>query len=141
MELVKPALEHLPSYIDALRRGWSPDTVRAERGAEELEEIAGLLHRKSVPRFGFPDPCEECGLRRDVAMMRLAEAGDEASVNAIFEVDAFRRHRRAGIVDFLLPVRPHSKEAVGFARPASVNLNAVPASLQIFFGDQRVIPA
>jgi predicted acetyltransferase len=40
MELVKPALEHLPSYIDALRRGWSPDTVRAERGAEELEEIA-----------------------------------------------------------------------------------------------------
>jgi predicted acetyltransferase len=40
MELVKPALEHLPSYIDALRRGWSPDTTRAERGAEELEEIA-----------------------------------------------------------------------------------------------------
>jgi predicted acetyltransferase len=40
MDLVRPALEHLPSYMDALRRGWSPDTIRAERGAEELEEIA-----------------------------------------------------------------------------------------------------
>lgn len=30
IQLVKPALEHLPSYVDALRRGWSPDNVQPE---------------------------------------------------------------------------------------------------------------
>ncbi|MDH6232330.1 putative acetyltransferase [Mesorhizobium soli] len=30
IQLAKPALEHLPSYVDALRRGWSPDNVRLE---------------------------------------------------------------------------------------------------------------
>lgn len=28
MELVRPRAEHLPGYLDALRRGWSPDTTR-----------------------------------------------------------------------------------------------------------------
>jgi hypothetical protein len=28
LELVRPAREHLPSYLDALRRGWSPDNLR-----------------------------------------------------------------------------------------------------------------
>jgi predicted acetyltransferase len=40
MELVRPTPEHLPSAVDALRRGWSPDTERAEAGAEALAEIA-----------------------------------------------------------------------------------------------------
>jgi len=35
IELVKPALEHLPSYVDALQRGWSPDNVRPEATARE----------------------------------------------------------------------------------------------------------
>ena len=39
MQLVKPAFEYLSSYVEALRRGWSPDTLRAERAVEELEEI------------------------------------------------------------------------------------------------------
>jgi predicted acetyltransferase len=39
MVLVKPALEYLPSYVDALQRGWSPNTSRAEAAAEELNAI------------------------------------------------------------------------------------------------------
>lgn len=35
IRLVKPALEHLPTYVDALRRGWSPDNVRPEFTARE----------------------------------------------------------------------------------------------------------
>jgi predicted acetyltransferase len=37
--LVKPALEYLPSYVDALRRGYSPNTSRPEASAEALQEI------------------------------------------------------------------------------------------------------
>jgi predicted acetyltransferase len=41
MRLVWPAHEHLPSYIAALERGWSPDNVRGEAAArEELTRIA-----------------------------------------------------------------------------------------------------
>lgn len=39
MNLVKPALEYLPAYVDALQRGWSPDTVRDQARIEELHEI------------------------------------------------------------------------------------------------------
>lgn len=39
MILVKPAMEYLPAYVDALQRGWSPDTIRAEARFEELLEI------------------------------------------------------------------------------------------------------
>ena len=39
-QLVKPALNYLPFYLGALRRGWSADNVRgAARAQEELEEI------------------------------------------------------------------------------------------------------
>jgi predicted acetyltransferase len=40
MELLKPAAEYLPSYVEALRRGWSPDNTRPEAAGEELERIA-----------------------------------------------------------------------------------------------------
>ena len=41
MRLVWPAHEHLPGYIAALERGWSPDNVRGETAArEELTRIA-----------------------------------------------------------------------------------------------------
>ena len=39
MELVWPALEYLPSYADALRRGWSPDNLRPEAAQENLARI------------------------------------------------------------------------------------------------------
>jgi predicted acetyltransferase len=39
MELVWPAAEHLPSYVDALKRGWSPDNFRPAAGLEDLERI------------------------------------------------------------------------------------------------------
>jgi predicted acetyltransferase len=40
MRLVRPADEHLPSYIAALERDWSPDNLRPEAGREELARIA-----------------------------------------------------------------------------------------------------
>ena len=42
IELVKPALEHLPSYVDALQRGWSPDNGRPE--VTEGEHLAAVGH-------------------------------------------------------------------------------------------------
>jgi len=40
MQLVRPALEHLPSYVAALESGWSIDNVRG-RGAA-IEELASI---------------------------------------------------------------------------------------------------
>ena len=40
MRLIRPAHRHLPSYVAALKRGWSADNVRGEAAArEELEQI------------------------------------------------------------------------------------------------------
>lgn len=39
MQLFWPAPEYLDSYVQALRRGWSPNTTRPEAGLEELAEI------------------------------------------------------------------------------------------------------
>ncbi|HVA57072.1 MAG TPA: GNAT family N-acetyltransferase [Gemmatimonadaceae bacterium] len=39
MDLVWPSVEHLASYADALRRGWSADTQRQEAAADELARI------------------------------------------------------------------------------------------------------
>jgi predicted acetyltransferase len=39
LELVWPAPEHLASYLEALERGWSPNTGRPEARNEELERI------------------------------------------------------------------------------------------------------
>ena len=45
MKLVWPSLEYLPSYVDALERGWSPDNVRGQIAAqEELARIAANAH-------------------------------------------------------------------------------------------------
>lgn len=40
MQLVVPAAEHLASYMDALRRGWYPNTTRPASGPEDLRAIA-----------------------------------------------------------------------------------------------------
>ena len=40
MTLVWPSREHLPSYVAALERGWSPNNLRQAQAREELAEIA-----------------------------------------------------------------------------------------------------
>jgi predicted acetyltransferase len=35
MDLVVPSLAHLDGYVDALKRGWSPDNIRLEAAARE----------------------------------------------------------------------------------------------------------
>ena len=58
MQLVWPAA-YLPSYIDALRQGWSPENLRPEAAGEELVEIerdaAGYLARQ-IDREGHGPP-------------------------------------------------------------------------------------
>ena len=39
MRLVRPAAEHLASYMAALERGWSADTLRPQAAQEELAAI------------------------------------------------------------------------------------------------------
>jgi predicted acetyltransferase len=49
MELIGPDAAHLGGFVDALERGWSPDTQRPEAAGELLAEIAtdpqGFLER------------------------------------------------------------------------------------------------
>jgi predicted acetyltransferase len=40
IELVTPALQYLPSYIQALQSGWIPNEMRPESGQEALGKIA-----------------------------------------------------------------------------------------------------
>ena len=41
VDLIRPSLEALPGYVDALQRGWSPDNVRGEITARaHLDKIA-----------------------------------------------------------------------------------------------------
>jgi predicted acetyltransferase len=40
LRLVVPSREYADGYADALRRGWSPNNLRAQEGAEELEKLA-----------------------------------------------------------------------------------------------------
>jgi predicted acetyltransferase len=56
LELVRPAVLHLPGFVHALRSGWSPDNVRPEAAAAEaLAQIerdaaaflAGLVDREA----------------------------------------------------------------------------------------------
>jgi predicted acetyltransferase len=62
--LVWPAPAYLAGYIQALRRGWSPDNLRPEAATEELEEIsrdapgflAALVDREGAgPPIRLPD--------------------------------------------------------------------------------------
>lgn len=48
-----PAAEHLDSYVDALRRGWSPDSLRPEAALDELAEIEADAERFLA---GMDDP-------------------------------------------------------------------------------------
>ena len=45
MKLVWPAAEYLPGYVDALKKGWSPDNRRPEAAHEELVRIANDPNR------------------------------------------------------------------------------------------------
>jgi hypothetical protein len=62
MDIAWPSVEHLASYVDALRRGWSADTQRPEAAADELARIeadpprlkSGVLH--AVALFTALDP-------------------------------------------------------------------------------------
>ena len=64
MELVWPAAEYLAGYVNALRRGWSPDNLRPEAAQEQLARIADDADRFLAeqvdregkgPRITLPD--------------------------------------------------------------------------------------
>jgi predicted acetyltransferase len=59
MDLVWPARAHLAGYVDALRRGWSPDTRRPEVALEHLariEQDADLFLAQQVDREAAGPP-------------------------------------------------------------------------------------
>ena len=39
MKLLRPCIEHIPAYVSALRKGWSPDNLRSEAAQEQIESI------------------------------------------------------------------------------------------------------
>lgn len=65
VEIVKPALQHLPSYKAALERGWSPDNLRLleatreQLAAIEEDPVAFLANlddpEAKGPRIALPD--------------------------------------------------------------------------------------
>ena len=60
VELKTPTLEGLPAYVDALRRGWSPDNIRGRAAAEEelaaIEADAPLFVKRQVDREALGPP-------------------------------------------------------------------------------------
>ncbi|MEO9902299.1 GNAT family N-acetyltransferase [Nisaea sp.] len=40
MKLLKPGMDQIPAYVDALKRGWSPDNLRSEASQEQLSRIS-----------------------------------------------------------------------------------------------------
>ncbi|MDX8500197.1 GNAT family N-acetyltransferase [Mesorhizobium sp. VK4C] len=54
VEIVKPALEHLPSYKVALERGWSPDNVRLLEATRE--QLAAIEEDPVAFLAGLDDP-------------------------------------------------------------------------------------
>lgn len=59
VELVKPALEHLPSYKAALERGWSPDNVRLMEATRE--QLAAIEKNPTAFLADLDDPDAEGG--------------------------------------------------------------------------------
>ncbi|MEO1549931.1 MAG: GNAT family N-acetyltransferase [Pseudomonadota bacterium] len=39
MTLLKPSIDHIPAYVSALQKGWSPDNLRTEAAQEQLQKI------------------------------------------------------------------------------------------------------
>jgi predicted acetyltransferase len=60
IELLTPTLERLPHYTDALRRGWSPDSMRGRVAADEAlaaieNDAAAFIARQTDPEAkGLP---------------------------------------------------------------------------------------
>lgn len=51
MELVSPGLPYLPSYSDALRRGWAHDNLRLAAAAQEEIELRWQAGTTDLPAY------------------------------------------------------------------------------------------
>jgi predicted acetyltransferase len=58
MRLLKPSIEHIPAYVLALRKGWSPDNLRSEAAQEQIRRI-----KKDAALFvsNLDDPTAKAG--------------------------------------------------------------------------------
>ncbi len=84
--LVTPAHTHLPQFVQALQRGWSPNNERPEASAEMLQQIAddanaflALTDNRAGggPPVNMPDGSQVERLP-SISRWIWAEAGDEA---------------------------------------------------------------
>lgn len=55
MKLLTPSIDQIPAYVSALRRGWSPDNLRAEAAKEQIETISNDA-RSFVSNLDDPTP-------------------------------------------------------------------------------------
>ena len=97
MKLITPALEHLPSYIDALERGFAPGTVNPERvrRSEQGPQVAGVLdlvENQEERRLLSAGGDGQQGQRRDT--------GDPAANSHVFSRARPALSRVPGIADF-----------------------------------------
>lgn len=40
MKLIKPSINHIPAYLSALEKGWSPDNLRTKAAQEQIAAIS-----------------------------------------------------------------------------------------------------
>ncbi len=59
ISLIKPDLERLPAFLEALRRGWSPDNVRGAEAANEI--LAAAATDPEAVVAGMDDPEAKAG--------------------------------------------------------------------------------
>ena len=57
--LIKPDLEHLPAFLNALERGWSPDNMRGAEAAAEI--LAKAAEDPGAVLAGMDDPEAKAG--------------------------------------------------------------------------------
>lgn len=58
MKLLKPSIAHIPDYVSALQKGWSPDNLRSEAVQEQIKSI-----EKNATAFvsNLDDPTAKAG--------------------------------------------------------------------------------
>ncbi|MEO5733759.1 MAG: GNAT family N-acetyltransferase [Rubrivivax sp.] len=133
MQLVRPARVHMPAYAAALRRGWSPNTMRPEAAAEELQQIdsdaegfLALMHDPEAkgPPVTMPDGSQRPripGLRRWMWADDgdLAGGGSDDSIDPVDPLDPHHESRFIGSISLRwmaghAPLPPHVLGHIGY---------------------------
>lgn len=117
VELVKPALEHLPSYKAALERGWSPDNVRLMEATRE--QLAAIEKNPTAFLADLDDPEAKGG------PITLPDGTKVPRLPGVTALDLGRRSRR---LDRPSLAARHRRAAATCARPHRLCRSAMEAA-------------